>query len=99
MAKEDVNNTVIMIAIIAIVAIVAIISLLSSKKEMGAEQTLYVVDEEGNLIGEAKGGNALGLKICAIYCNKLEGDDCITCCLNNYPPIGENLLDRFCKIK
>lgn len=80
---EKTNYSFAIIAIVAIVAIVGIISLSSSLREKKAEPTAILVDDEGNIIGEAKGVKKVSaLKSCAFVCKRFSGEECVACCGN-----------------
>ncbi len=96
MAKEKTNFSLVMIAIVAIVAIVAMISLSVTLREAKAEETVLVVDEEGNIIGEAKGEKPMqAMKECNSFCRSFDDPHgCANCCLS-FGVSGE-IVERIC---
>ena len=87
MAKEKINYSFVLITIVAIVAIVGIISLSFSLREKKVEPTAILIDDEGNIIGEARGESRVSLlKTCASVCTQYSGEECVACCSNSIGP-------------
>ncbi len=84
---DKTNYSFAIIALVAIVAIVAVISLVIMFREAGVEPTTILIDDEGNIIGEAKGEKGKSaIKTCASFCKKYPGNQCTDCCSNYLGP-------------
>lgn len=78
------KNSLSLPAIVVIFTIVTILVLLIITKAGEPKNITYLVDEQGNIVGEAKGSRAASaIGICVSYCSKSFStlQECYDCCL------------------